>query len=492
MAGLRGWMRCHRKRPLVLAGLAVAAVSGAFLWTRDTSASFEGFHACTAPYYAFLAPLHAKSSSENVAWERLPTRQVAIQSILEAEKAVASSEKLSSMLLHVMYGTFLLPFMRTHPSAKLLEVGSGCKQDYGPGARMPLWKKLFASSTLWEASLNTTCDRQVGLQKWVDSMGGDLHAVIHTQNHHQHIPAWTVFDSLWPRLRPGGMYFMEVFNDADAGISNRLAQWIDQLLIHAPSSRGAGAHPMPSGLESVYCQRQACMIRKQVCRRDLSDSGNFVAHTVYSFEQAAREMPQQTDKTTTHRYQVMFGTFLLPYLQTFPQAKMLEIGLGCGMSAGTGASAKLWIKLFPMIDLWVADYEAACVEYERKVGRLGGIKSLTGDQGDAATLQEWLKTSGGNFDIIIDDGSHHNKHVKASFEGLWPSVRPGGLYFLEDLQVGREPPYADGPSTSEIMQAWVHQMLNPTTAAGEFPLPLDVESIYCQWEACVVRKVGGL
>ncbi|CAE7910881.1 mycE [Symbiodinium sp. KB8] len=248
---------------------------------------------------------------------------------------------------------------------------------------------------------------------------------------------------------------------------------------------------MPSGLESIYCQRQACMIRKQVCRRDLSDSGNFVAHTVYSFEQAAREMSQQTDKTTTHRYQVMFGTFLLPYLQASPQAKMLEIGLGCGMVSGTGASARLWLKLFPSLDLWEAEYEASCVDYERKVGRLDGFKTVTGDQGDAATLQEWLITTGGNFDIIIDDGSHHNKHVKASFEGLWPAVRPGGLYFLEDLQVGREAEYADGPATSEIMQSWVQQMVNPANDSGRFPLPPDVESVYCQWEACVVRKAGG-
>ena len=153
-----GW--CQRKRMLVLAALAVAGVSGGVLWTRDTSASFQRFHACMAPYDAFLAPLHVELSSKNVAWERLPPRQVAIQSILEAEKAFASSEKLSSMLLHVIYGTFLLPFMQTHPSPRLLEVGSGCNQDYGPGARKPLWKKLLPTAAFWEASLSTTCEGQ--------------------------------------------------------------------------------------------------------------------------------------------------------------------------------------------------------------------------------------------------------------------------------------------------------------------------------------------
>ena len=154
MSTLRAWwLHCHRKRMLVLAGLAVVAVSGAVIWTRDTSASFEGFYACMAPYNAFLAPLHGRTSAGNVAWERLPTRQAAIQSILEGEKTFASTEKLSSMLLHLIYGTFLVPFMRTHLSAQLLEVASGCSQGHGPGARMALWKKLFPTSVLWEASV---------------------------------------------------------------------------------------------------------------------------------------------------------------------------------------------------------------------------------------------------------------------------------------------------------------------------------------------------
>ena len=62
---------------------------------------------------------------------------------------------------------------------------------------------------------------------------------------------------------------------------------------------------------------------------------------------------------------------------------------------------------------------------------------------------------------------------------------------ISATEVGREPEYADGPATSEIMQAWVHQMLDPATASGRFPLALDVESVYCQWEACVIRKAGG-
>ena len=67
---------------------------------------------------------------------------------------------------------------------------------------------------------------------------------------------------------------------------------------------------------------------------------------------------------------------------------MLEIGLGCDVNYGPGASARLRAKLFPSLDLYMGDYDASCVKHEREAGKLEGIKTVTGDQGDAATLQE--------------------------------------------------------------------------------------------------------
>jgi hypothetical protein len=38
----------------------------------------------------------------------------------------------------------------------------------------------------------------------------------------------------------------------------------------------------------------------------------------------------------------------------------------------------------------------------------------------------------GGFDIIIDDASHNYPLSLASFNGLFPLLRPGGVYVLED------------------------------------------------------------
>ena len=57
-----------------------------------------------------------------------------------------------------------------------------------------------------------------------------------------------------------------------------------------------------------------------------------------------------------------------------------------------------------------------------------------GDQSDVEFLEHFKKRTGGNYDIIIDDGSHVPSHQKITFEALWSSVVPGGYYVIEDLE----------------------------------------------------------
>jgi len=38
------------------------------------------------------------------------------------------------------------------------------------------------------------------------------------------------------------------------------------------------------------------------------------------------------------------------------------------------------------------------------------------------------------WDIIIDDASHYPPHQIISFQNLWPKLRPGGLYVVEDIE----------------------------------------------------------
>jgi hypothetical protein len=208
------------------------------------------------------------------------------------------------------------------------------------------------------------------------------------------------------------------------------------------------------------------------------------------FLKTALSFQPVTDKVTAHTYEIMYGQYLLPYYRKNPKMKMIEIGLGCDMKYGPGASVAIYKKLFPTAELWEAEFSASCVEKAIKNGMLDGINTLTGDQGNVTVLGRWIEESGGDFDVVIDDGGHTNCQIWTSFLKLWPTVKPGGLYFIEDMQIAKMPKYKKGSSplcdkgtiVPDKIKGLVDRMIYDTKRRG------DIKFIFCQSEACVLGK----
>lgn len=106
--------------------------------------------------------------------------------------------------------------------------------------------------------------------------------------------------------------------------------------------------------------------------------------------------------------------------------KMLEIGLD------SGKGSLLWKAYFPCAEIWGLEYKAGLAATEGA----RAINTVQGDQGDPAFLKnEFIRQSGGNFDIIVDDGGHHYEQQKTSYEILFQhALKPGGLYIIEDIE----------------------------------------------------------
>jgi len=210
--------------------------------------------------------------------------------------------------------------------------------------------------------------------------------------------------------------------------------------------------------------------------------------------QVATLQPASDKWFGTHEYQIMYKLMLQRWHGSAVGPKFLEIGLGCDMVYGPGASVKAWQTMLPNADLWEAEYNAACVNKSMADGTLPkDVSTLTGDQGNPEVVAHWAEKSGGNFDVVVDDGGHTNKMIKTSFDGLWPHVKQGGLYFLEDLQVGRAKHYDDTGGAavmSDIVQSWVEQLLitGAKNLPQRFPVPADVAYVLCQSDACVIGK----
>lgn len=87
------------------------------------------------------------------------------------------------------------------------------------------------------------------------------------------------------------------------------------------------------------------------------------------------------------------------------------------------------------------------------------------DQGDREGLRTICQDEfDGPLDLVVDDASHLYAPTRASFETLFPLLRPGGLFIIEDWSWGCWPnlPKLSHPDGTELPQL-VHQL---TDAAG--------------------------
>ena len=208
---------------------------------------------------------------------------------------------------------------------------------------------------------------------------------------------------------------------------------------------------------------------------------------IADFVATANRSKRVTDKITTHMYQVLYGaqlcnrppvpftasqrTLSAPLWQT--PSKFLEIGLGCDMQYGPGASVRLWSALFPSTrERWEAEYDKKCVRASQARGELDHVRVLVGDQGDNKTLERWKAEAGGAFDVIIDDGGHKNKQIALTFAALWPRLSQGGIYFIEDIQLGRTVTYENtdaGAITADWLAILAAELILGRDSAAAMP-----------------------
>ena len=90
------------------------------------------------------------------------------------------------------------------------------------------------------------------------------------------------------------------------------------------------------------------------------------------------------------------------------------------------------------------------------------IKIYQGSQEDYNVLLRMHNESGG-FDLIVDDGSHVNRHVIQTFSMLFPLLKSGGIYAIEDLQTAYWPNYGgtiDRGSSRETSMSFLKSLVD--------------------------------
>lgn len=106
---------------------------------------------------------------------------------------------------------------------------------------------------------------------------------------------------------------------------------------------------------------------------------------------------------------------------------LLEIGVGGGpVPSSGGASLRTWRDYFLQGRIIGVDIADKSPHAEARV------QVFQGSQNDPEFLRATARQIG-DLDIIIDDGSHVSAHIILSFETLFPFLKRGGLYIVEDV-----------------------------------------------------------
>ena len=119
------------------------------------------------------------------------------------------------------------------------------------------------------------------------------------------------------------------------------------------------------------------------------------------------------DKGTVHSYiENYYETALINYRSS--AKTVLEIGIN------QGHSLMMWNEYFINAEIIGVDIKIPEVNT--------GCRMICGDATDSTTFNDL-----GNFDVIIDDGSHKLEHQLLSFNILFPKLNSGGIYIIEDV-----------------------------------------------------------
>ncbi|MDR6266516.1 hypothetical protein [Roseobacter sp. N2S] len=176
--------------------------------------------------------------------------------------------------------------------------------------------------------------------------------------------------------------------------------------------------------------------------------------------------------SSKHRYTELYHMLFHPFRNR--KINFLEMGLLIG-GPEHGESANRQTKDLPSIRMWL-DYftkaqitgldvsDFAWFQHER----FKFIRCNMDDRVNISVARQQME----DFDIVIDDASHASHHQQSAFLELFPKVKKGGMYIIEDLRWQPEPYEKPGiTKTARLFQSYLTKRKfthNDPAIASEF------------------------
>ena len=134
-------------------------------------------------------------------------------------------------------------------------------------------------------------------------------------------------------------------------------------------------------------------------------------------------------------------------------SNVLELGLNHGGSAAFFAAL---LKPDRLVSVDISGPVRRFDEFRasRPIGSRIAAKYQTSQADEGALRCILAEEFSGPLDLVLDDASHDYELTRASFEILFPAIRPGGCYALEDWQWAHAPGFwdrSDRPALSNLL-----------------------------------------
>ena len=167
--------------------------------------------------------------------------------------------------------------------------------------------------------------------------------------------------------------------------------------------------------------------------------------------------------------------------------KMLEIGVL------NGGSLEMWRNYFPKAKIVGIDINPDCRNHEQADKN---IFVRIGDQSNEKFLQDLIDEFG-EFDLILDDGSHHVDHVNRTFQYLYPKLKDGGIYFIEDTHAAYWPSHGGSINAPESINNVAKDMvdsINADHARGQKTPDYYTKNVKCMtvYDSIIVFDKGNV
>ncbi|PSC70508.1 hard-surface induced [Micractinium conductrix] len=188
-------------------------------------------------------------------------------------------------------------------------------------------------------------------------------------------------------------------------------------------------------------------------------------------------------KHPDHQFELLYQKYMWQLPRGAP-LRVLEFNAGCSnlTRAPDGASIELWRTLFPAALISSIEPDEACAARFRGALEATGGAAYVGSQADPALVDSIVEASKkqGQFDLIIDDDKDRSPAGElAALHGLWPALRPGGVYVVESLPTSHQPGMSSSSGASGGIAPFIRQAIDDLECSSDTALVDPAWQAYC-------------